>query len=780
MSRPSGQHFATPEQSGSENRQHLRLRLRGRVQGVGMRPWVVRMARDLGIRGQVSNDNQGVLIDAYGDAKQLRQFERRLWRNPPPAARIDSIETEPNSGALVGGFDGFTISPSDSAGPMATAPAPDLALCPACRFELGEPGNRRYGYALIGCNDCGPRWSIMDAVPWDRERSSMAQFEPCADCWREYRDPQNRRYHNQAICCPACGPDLVLQTADGRALAHAAQAADQAAGALRGGAIVAVQGIGGFHLLVRARDPLAVGRLRARKQRPHKPLAIMCSDLSAAAEQVYVDAQAAALLSAASAPIVLLSKRPHQFDTHNLLAPDNPRLGVVLAYSPLHWLLLQALGEPVVVTSGNRSGEPICIDPAAAREALADVADLWLSHDRPIRHPVEDSVLLPTASGVLTLRLGRGLVPFELAHPAQPTHCRHNTPTPLLGVGGHQKCAPAVAVGERFWVGCPIDALGSRSAIERLDTTAADYRTLFGAPQVLVRDRHPGYASSQWCETQPNVPRVQVQHHHAHVAAVLVEHRLSGEVCGLAWDGSGYGEDATLWGGEALLCDLQRHQRTATLLPFALPGGNQAIREPRRSLVGVLAALGRLDAMPAQAGCTPDEATLLARMIERRVNSPKTTSIGRLFDAVAALTGLCTHADFEGQAALAVQHQAELGPRGTALPFGQWVEPGGTLRVDWRPAFEVLVEGVQEGAACPRLAADFHATLAAVAVAMARHVNRPRVVLGGGCFQNPLLLGLVTESLRAAGFHTYAPLQLPANDGALAVGQLGVARAQGY
>ncbi len=744
------------------------LRVRGTVQGVGFRPFVLRLAHELGVRGWVRNDAQGVLVRAVGDTRQLEQFAAQVVSRAPAAAHVAGTEwlEEPPPAEGVNG--GFTIVASPETADAIETDAPvDLAPCPDCRRELADLANRRHGYPFINCTQCGPRYSIIERLPYDRPRTTMRAFTLCPECKREYEDPADRRFHAEPNACPVCGPHLQLTDPAGTVLAERVTALDQAVAALATGRIVAVKGVGGFHLMADATSDDAVAELRRRKHREEKPFAVLFRDLATLRSWAEVSAEAAALLTSPRSPIVLVPKLPD----HALaagVAPGNPWIGALLPAAPLHLLLTAAHPGPLIATSANLSDEPLCTDDAEARERLAGIADIFLGHDRPIARPVDDSVVRFTRQGAtILLRRARGYAPTPLRLPARLS-------APLVCVGAHMKNTVAVAAGERLVVSPHIGDLGGAATQDVFRRTIDTLASLLGVrPAGVVCDQHPDYASTRYAESC-GLPVTAVQHHLAHVLAVLVEHGHSAHrVLGVAWDGTGYGPDGTIWGGEFILLDQGRARRFARLRPFRLPGGEAAVRDARRVALALVAEFDRSAAerLAATLGFTPSTATTLLAMREQGLNAPVTTSAGRLFDGVGALLGLGHHNAFEGQMPLSVEIAATAAPRGQArLPFA--VVPdghGADWMIDWRPAVERLLAAGPADA--PVLAAAFHRGLVDALVEVCCHAGVKSVALGGGCFQNALLRGLADERLATAGFNVLAPVQLPPNDGAIAAGQ---------
>lgn len=741
----------------------LRLELSGVVQGVGFRPHAQRLAAELGIAGFAANTADGLVVEVEGDHARVQAFRARIVTDAPAPARVRAVrETAlPPTGEAA-----FAIRPSLSAGAAALAVPPDLATCDACLREMLDPADRRFRYPFVSCAQCGPRWSLLEGLPFDRERTTMRGFPLCEACAAEYHDATDRRAHAQTLCCPACGPQLALWDAAGGVLAVRDDALLRAAAAIRAGAVVAIKGVGGFQLVVDARDPAAVGRLRARKRRPHKPFAVLCASLDEARRLCTVRPPEAEWLAAPAAPIVLCERRDDAAVVSEV-APGNPWLGIMLPASGLHHLLARAVGGPVVATSGNRSGEPLCIDEHEARERLAGIADLFLVHDRPIARAVDDSVLRIVLGRELVLRNARGLAPTPVGAGSQAA---------VLAVGGHLKSAVAVQVDDNGLLGQHLGDLDTLEARGGFARAVDDVRRLFGAPALVVHDLHPDYHASRFAAAQP-VPRVPVQHHLAHVLACLRDNGWQGPALGVAWDGTGLGDDGTLWGGEFLRVTEGGWSRLAHLRTFALPGGEAAIRTPRWAALGLLHELyGLRDARQIALRCLgvgADEVDRRLAMLERGTACPRTSSAGRLFDAAAALLGLAAATSFEGQAAMQVEFAAgrACGPA-DAYPFEVVAPDDGPWVVDWGEAVEALLADVEAGTPVSAIAARFHATLAEAIASIAVRVGEPTVALSGGCFQNRVLTERTVVRLRAHGLHPLWHRRVPPNDGGLALGQL--------
>jgi hydrogenase maturation protein HypF len=741
----------------------VRLRVTGAVQGVGFRPFVYRLARSLQLAGFVENSSGGVTIEIEGRASRITELQRRLRSEAPPRAVVAGVRAE----ALVPkGATRFEIRESAASGRPTAPILPDAATCPDCLRELLDPGDRRYRYPFVNCTSCGPRYSIVQGIPYDRERTTMSRFQMCRRCRDEYQDPADRRFHAEPNACPDCGPHLELWDERGQVLATHGMALTAAAASLRKGRVVAVKGLGGFHLLVDARDDEAVTRLRQRKGRDARPFALMAPSVDWIREACVLEPAEERLVASAESPIVLL--RPRGRPVAPSVAPASPSLGVMLPYTPLHHLLLQDLGFPVVATSGNLSEEPMCTEEHEALVRLTGVASLFLVHDRAIAHRVDDSVARVVAGRPMMLRRGRGYAPMPVASDGR-------LPS-LLAVGGHQKNAVAVTVGTEVVLGSHVGDLDSAPALEAFRDGIATLTAIYGQPAAVACDRHPDYASTLEARRAAGTA-IPVQHHHAHVLSAMADHGLEPPMVGFAWDGSGYGGDGTIWGGETLRVLDRGFERVASFRPFPLPGGEKAVREPRRAALGVLHALmgEAVFDHPAWRGAHlfgDADAQVLRRMLDAGVNCPVTTSVGRLFDAVAALAGLGRVSSFEGQAAMALEAAAQEAGEGAAYPFALEAAAGGLLRVDWGPAFHAVLEDRAAGAEPGTIALRFHAMLADVVVAVAKRLGEARVVLTGGCFQNRVLSERAIAGLRRASIEPVWHEDVPPNDGGLAVGQV--------
>jgi hydrogenase maturation protein HypF len=749
-----------------------RITVRGAVQGTGFRPFVYRLAGSLGLAGSVRNTPYGVLIAAEGPEEAVAEFARRLESEPPPAAVLRGVEVTP---VPARGADGFEIEASDTAGELVVAMLPDLATCPDCLRELHDAEDRRYHYAFLNCTACGPRLSIIEGLPYDRPLTSMRGFRLCPDCAAEYDDPRDRRFHAQPVACPRCGPRLVFEGRDRDAPPGATYPLEAAAAVVQSGRILALQGVGGYQLVVDARDDAAVARLRARKGREAKPFAVMFPSLEAVRRAARVGETEAALLASASAPILLLPLVDRGAVSPET-APGLHSVGAMLPYSPLHHLLLERLGFPVVCTSGNFSEEPMAITADDARARLGAIADAFLHHDRPIARHVDDSVARVVDGQLMVTRRARGFAPLPVALTA-------SLPT-VRALGGHLKNAVAWSHGTQIIASQHIGDLDHPLSLGALRRTVEDYERLYALRPVAVAcDLHPDYASTRLAEAS-GLPVIRVQHHHAHVASAMAEHDLDGEVLGVAWDGTGLGTDGTIWGGEFLRATAAGFRRVARLRPFQLAGGEVAARQPWRSALGVLhglvgEAMWDLDVPPVVLARSRRE--VLDSLFRATSGSMRTSSAGRLFDAMASLLGLRQESSYEAQAAMLLEQAAAPVTTG-AYPFSMLESRGDDgapmVDLDWRPVVHGVLDDLRRGTAVSAVAGRFHGAMARMIAATAEWMGLGRVVLTGGCFQNAVLLSLAARELKGRRFEVVTHRRIPPNDGGLAVGQAMVAAHQ--
>jgi len=705
-----------------------------------------------------------VEILAEGDAETLDAFCSAISAEAPPLARVDDVRW---ADVVPAGLQTFEVDRSrELVGGDRLVPA-DSATCDACLRELFDPSDRRYRYPFVNCTDCGPRFTIIEDLPYDRARTSMRAFEMCEDCAREYADPTDRRFHAEPIACPACGPSLALLDRAGRRR-HAAPIME-AARAIVTGRIVALKGLGGFHLACDATNEKTVAELRRRKDRPDKPFAVMVADLQATREWFDPSEDEQRALACVRAPIVLVGDRQLLAPS---VAPGHRRQGAMLPSTPLHHLLLREVGRPLVMTSGNRSDEPICTGNDEALERLAGIADAFLVHDREIVARYDDSVVRVWRRGPLVLRRARSFAPtpIELAEEVMP----------ILGTGAELHGAFCLAAGTRAYLSQHIGDLDTEEAMAAYRQALERSRALFGVqPEVVAHDLHPDFATTRFAQ-ETGLPSMAVQHHHAHVAAVMAEHRLEGRVIGVAFDGFGLGEDGTAWGGEFLVGDAASVERTAHLRPVALPGGDAAVHHPWRMAIAHAHDAGVLDRALALLGRDPVETEVVLKQIETGLGSSMTTSVGRLFDAVAALAGICDLATYEGHPAIWLEQVAEHGAT-REYPFEVVADVGG-LVLDPRPIVAAVVRDLARRRPPGEVAGRFHRTLAAATLEVCRALRGitglERVCLSGGVFQNDLLTSDLVARLETVGFDVFLPHEVPVGDGGIALGQVLVAAAR--
>jgi hydrogenase maturation protein HypF len=749
--------------------------IRGAVQGVGFRPFVYRLAGELELTGWVSNSSQGVFLEVEGTPAALESFLHRLKHEHPPRAFIQSFEysfLDPE------GFSDFVIRPSDPSGEKSALILPDIALCDDCLKELFDPSNRRYRYPFINCTNCGPRYSIITALPYDRPHTTMSNFVMCADCQAEFDSPADRRFHAQPNACPVCGPRIALWDTAGQTLGTNEEALALTVAALREGRIVAVKGIGGFHLMLAAADEGAVKRLRARKHREEKPFALMFPTLESVQSVCTVSEHEARALVAPEAPIVLLRRLVglNNAIVAHAVAPRNPNLGVMLPSTPLHHLLLHDLGVPVVATSGNISDEPICIDEDEALRRLAGIADLFLVHNRPIARHIDDSIVRVNEGRLTVLRRARGFAPL-------PLRIQLSMPE-LLAVGAHMKSTIAFSRGQDVVLSQHLGDLETAEAYRAFRDEALRLQSLCDVhPVGVVSDSHPDYLSSTYARSR-HEKQIRIQHHIAHVAACMAENAIAPPFLGVAWDGTGLGDDGTIWGGEFFAVRDGSFERVAHMRTFQLPGGDAAAREPRRSAAGVLFEIGGSESanwkdIPPLLAFTEHERAAVYQMLVRGFNTATTSSAGRLFDAVSALLDIRQRNSFEGQAAMELEWSAEATGTSTYpvvlhLSGGQRNTRGRHI-LDWEPMIREILADRIAGLTVGQVAAKFHRTLAAMIVRVAGEIGLERVALTGGCFQNIMLTQLSIEALTAAGFRPYVHQRVPPNDGGIALGQIAAA-----
>lgn len=773
-----------------------KIMIRGAVQGVGFRPFIFRLAKELKINGSVQNSSTGLFIEAESDRNTIDLFLSRIPLDKPQHSFIYSTETtflDPI------GYSGFTIQESDSTGEPTTLILPDIAVCDECLKEMFDPANRRYRYPFINCTHCGPRYSIIQSLPYDRPNTTMKNFPMCPECEREYHDPLNRRFHAQPIACPHCGPHIELWEHTGKFLSSCDAALKETARILHSGKIIALKGLGGFQLLCDATNEAAVSELRRRKHRDEKPFALMFPTLEMIEQCCDVSEIEKRLLLSPESPIVLLVKkskdhckesrrddeaistakkigmfRPDKIGARNdnhfiarSVAPANPYLGVMLPYTPLHHLLMRELDIPIVATSGNIADEPMCIDEYEALHKLGGIADLFLVHNRPIQRYVDDSVVRVVLNREMVIRRARGYAPLPLI-------INDSSDESVLAVGGHLKNTIAVQKNNLLFVSQHIGDLETVQALECFKNAIGDISSLYEVhPSVIIHDNHPNYLSTTIAR-QMSGQKESFQHHFAHIASCMLENELNEPLLGAAWDGTGYGLDGTIWGGEFIEFDGSEFSRVATIRSFPLPGGDAASRESLRSAVGVLYEMFGEEALcqaPLTKKFSGSEKQLLLQMLEKEINTPRTSSMGRLFDAVGAMLGIRDRSNFEGQTAMEVEFLARQSSTDAYYPFELSASDIVKWMIDWEPMIKSLLNefGNIDTAV---IAKKFHNTLAEMIVSVALQLSFKKIVLSGGCFQNVLLLERTVKRLREVGFEAYWHQRIPTNDGGISVGQI--------
>jgi hydrogenase maturation protein HypF len=759
---PPKQYREAADSLGATTCERAKVTVLGAVQGVGFRPFVYRLATQLRLNGWVLNSSQGVFIEVEGPLHLLQAFLVRLEKEKPPLAIVQSLEC---SFLDAVGYEDFEIRYSEQTGQRTALILPDVAVCSDCLRDVLDPANRRYRYPFTNCTNCGPRFSIIEDLPYDRPNTSMKQFRMCPNCEDEYHDPADRRFHAQPNACSQCGPHLELWDRRGGILACEDEALRKAAQFVGSGKILALKGIGGFQLIVDAQEEKSVLGLRTRKRREGKPFALMYPSLEQIKRDCVVSTLEERLLVSPESPIVLLARRSSGSVPAVSVAPGSPCFGAMLPYTPLHHLLLLELGFPIVATSGNLANEPICIDESDALKRLDGIADYFLVHNRPIVRHVDDSIARVVCGREMVLRRARGYAPL-------PVRIDASLPC-VLALGAHLKNNVALSVGRDIFISQHIGDLETTTALSAFRKTAADLPRLYDAqPELIACDLHPDYLSTKYA-LELRRPVRRVQHHWAHLLGCMAENELEAPVLGVSWDGTGYGTDGTIWGGEFLLAGEDSFQRVACFRQFRLPGGEAAIKEPCRTALAVLYeiwghnGLQDRDLAPI-AEFSEKEIELIEKVLVKGLNAPITSSAGRLFDAVASLVGLRQKVTFEGQAAIELESVID-SEVGDLYPFG--VGNGLPQVIDWAPIIgEILVDLRREKSA-GFISAKFHNTLAEVIVEVARAIAQPKIVLTGGCFQNRYLLERSVLRLSQADFRPYWHQRVPPNDGGIALGQ---------
>lgn len=742
----------------------LRMEIHGIVQGVGFRPFIYRLAVQFGFSGWVCNTSEGVIMEVEGEKSVLRDFEESMRDNIPPLAIIQDIRTE----FLVPvGYDGFEIRKS-TGGDRKALVLPDIATCADCLAEVMNPGDRRYRYPFTNCTNCGPRYSIINSIPYDRPATTMAAFQMCDKCREEYENPSDRRFHAQPNACPECGPYLELLDSSGNRFAERDEALRRTVSAILDGKIVAVKGLGGFHIMTLASSNSAVLLLRERKGRKRKPFALMFPSSEMIADHCEISEMELSLLESHESPIVLLRKLDNQrtpFMLSEFISPDNPDYGVMLPYTPLHHLLMQEIGEPVVATSGNLSDEPICTDENEALGRLSGIADLFLVHNRPIARHVDDSIVRIVNGSEMVLRRARGYAPL-------PVRMKEESGT-ILAVGAHLKNTIALSTGRNVFVSQHIGDLETPQSVQAFEEVWSSIESLYHAqPVKVIRDMHPDYVSSKHAEDS-GLPVISIQHHVAHVYSCMLDNGVEPPVLGVSWDGTGYGGDGTIWGGEFFRIGEDSVERVAHLRNFRLPGGEKAVREPRRSAMGLLSELfdEPIEYLPSDV-FHDEEDKVLKQMLTSGLNSPVTSSMGRLFDAVASMLGLNQIIEFEGQAAMALEYA--IAERTTDDSYFLELDrsEGEPWILNWEPLIKGIIRDIAAGEEISLISIKFHNALAEGIASIAEEGAEKNIVLSGGCFQNVYLVERTVEILKKRGFVPVIHRKIPPNDGGIAPGQI--------
>ncbi|MDP8211961.1 MAG: carbamoyltransferase HypF [Candidatus Zapsychrus exili] len=767
------------------NFKRISLQIEGQVQGVGFRPFIYNLAKELKLHGWVLNSSAGIVIEAEGMLHKIEEFLIRIKQDKPVNSKIHSFKYVYLD---VAGYKDFKIDTSNSSEAKTTIILPDIATCPECQEEFFNPDNRRYLYPFTNCTHCGPRYSIIEVLPYDRSNTSMKIFKMCQECEQEYDDPTNRRFHAQPNACNKCGPQIVLWNKKGEVLSSKAQAINDTVSAINEGKIVAVKGLGGFHLVVGAENIDAIFLLRERKNREEKPFALMYPNIDLIKQDCFVSRKEEELLLSVEATIVILKKKDNAA-SKEVVAPNNPYLGIMLPYTPLHHILLKSLNKPIVATSANLADEPICIDEHEALARLENIADLFLVHNRTIVHHADDSIVRVVAARPLVLRRARGYAPLGI-------HLKTKVDT-VLAVGPHLKNTVALAVSDNVFISQHLGDLETKQSLDVFKKTINDLTTLYEAtPTKIAHDAHPEYLSTKealkddWSDkilafAGMTVKKVAVQHHHAHIVSCMSENHVDDTVLGISFDGTGFGPDETIWGGEFLISTLSDFKRVGHIKTFVLPGGETAIKEPRRSALGLLYSIFEKDAFDLTNTKTlqafsKEELDNIKIAFEKKINSPVTSSAGRLFDAVASIVGLRQVIRYEGQAAMELEYvlnETEIGQYDFSI-----IKENDTFVIDFDQMIKGIIEDVDAKVGVDIISIKFHNTLINSAVEVAKSVpdwglsqKTKKVVLSGGCFQNKYLTENLIDKLQSEGFQVYWHQSVPPNDGGISLGQAIVA-----
>jgi len=750
----------------------VKIIVRGAVQGVGFRPFVYRLAKEMELKGWVINSSSGVFIEAEAEKFKLDKFVLRIQKEKPARSNIQSFEFSFLDSI---GFEKFEIRKSDDEGVRTVLMLPDIASCDECINDIFDPNNKRYLYPFTNCTNCGPRYSIIEKLPYDRINTSMKIFEMCDDCKKEYEDPLNRRFHAQPNACPVCGPKLELCDKKGRVMSEKHYALLEAVNAVKYGKIIALKGVGGFHLIADARNEEAVLKLRKRKHREEKPLAMMYPNI----DSVFCDCEVSEfekrLLLSPESPIVLL-KRKEEIELAESIAPGNPYLGIMLPYSPLHHILMRELAFPIVATSGNLSDEPICTDENEAFNRLKDIADMYLVHNRPIVRHIDDSIARIVMDREMVTRRARGYAPL-------PIQLKRKMPN-LLAVGAHLKNNISISVDNNVFISQHIGDLETAEAYSAFEHVINDLTKIYEVtPESVVCDKHPNYLSTNYAN-HSGLKVESIQHHYAHIASCMAENELAGKVLGVSWDGTGYGDDGTIWGGEFFIANEKSYKRIVHLRTFRLPGGEISIKEIHRTSIGLLFEIfgekvfEQKDLIPVK-DTSEKELRILKKMLAGDINSPVTSSAGRLFDAVSSITGISSYSHYEGQAAMQLEFAIDSGSTDESYSFNviDSTEKKADVKfiIDWKPMIINIIEDLNNQVSKNIISARYHNALSNVILEIAEKTGEKRVVLSGGCFQNKYLLEKTIKILQKEGFSPYWHQRVPTNDGGISLGQIAAA-----
>ncbi|MHB8580780.1 MAG: carbamoyltransferase HypF [Ignavibacteriaceae bacterium] len=746
-----------------ESRVHIVIM--GAVQGVGFRPFIFRLAKEMNLNGYVLNSSQGVLIEAEGNKNILDEFILRIEKEKPSLSVITSLEfsfLDPK------GYHKFEIKESEKNNEIAALILPDIAVCKECLEEMFDPNDRRFLYPFINCTNCGPRFSIIESLPYDRPNTSMKVFEMCEDCRKEYENPLNRRFHAQPIACPRCGPHLELWDDKGNILSAHHSALVEAANKIKQGSIIAFKGLGGFQLIVDSRNDKAVSNLRIKKCREEKPFALMFPDLEFVKQVCEVSPFEERLLLSAESPIVLLKKKRHTKILSELVAPANPYLGVMLPYTPLHHILMKELNFPIVATSGNLSEEPICIDEYKALKRLKEIAEYFLVHNRPIVRHVDDSIVRVVLDREMVIRRARGYAPLPIKLK------NSNYEKSILAVGGHLKNTIALKVKDNMFISQHIGDLSIIETFNCFNTVIEDFQKLYevDADQVVC-DSHPEYLSTKYAKSL-NKNFYSVQHHYAHIASCRAENQVEGNALGVAWDGTGYGLDGMIWGGEFFISGEDSYKHIGQFRQFRLPGGESAIKEPKRSAAGLLYEIFGDDLFNKKFSdiCKnfgEKELLLIQKMLNKKINCPLTSSVGRIFDAVSSLIDIAHVSNYEGQSAMMLEFAADPNIKGSYSFFINYKDK---FIVDWEKTIKQILKDKLTGIDSSVISAKFHNTLAQIILDVAENIKEEKVILSGGVFQNVFLVERTVKLLEQNKFKVYRHQRVPPNDGGISLGQI--------